>query len=136
MTRLRPLPPDAGPEPPTPERGTPMTGGELQRRAISGSLWAAVNATISVPLAFLANAVVARILGPAEYGQLAFLTLILGIAVLISNLGVSDAVIQWGAAAEARGDRPAADRLLKKSLGYHLMVQLPVLVLSVLVLAC
>lgn len=113
----------------------PLTGGELQQRAISGSLWTAIHTVVSVPLAFVANAAVARILGPSSYGELAFLTLAIGIVAVISNLGVSDAVIQWGSAAEARGDRQEADGLLKKSLGYHLLVQLPMLVVAVLVLA-
>lgn len=121
---------------PEPEPQRPhLSGGELQRRAISGSIWTAIAAIVSVPLAFLCNAVVARLLGPSEYGKLAFLTLALGVVVMISNLGVSDGVIQWGAAAEARGNRKAADKLLRKSLGYHVIIQLPILMLAVFVLA-
>ena len=127
------VPPDPLDETATAER--PVLRGELQRRAIAGSFWTAVHTLVSVPLAFVVNAVVARVLGPAEYGGLAFLTLALSIAAQVSNLGVSDATIQWGAAAAAKGDRPEVARLLRSSLGFHLSVQLPLLVVTVLVLA-
>jgi len=109
--------------------------GELQRRAVAGSFWTAAHALVAAPLAFVVNAVVARVLGPAEYGGLALLTLALGIATQLSNLGVSDATIQWGAAAAVRGARDEVARLLSKSLGFHVVVQLPLLVATVLVLA-
>lgn len=113
----------------------PQSAHELQRRAISGSLWTALHAGLSAPLAFAANAVVARFLGVADYGRLAFLTLALGFAVQMTNLSFSAGAIQWGAAAEARGDRLAADSFLRRSLGFHVLVQLPFLVLAVLLLA-
>jgi O-antigen/teichoic acid export membrane protein len=108
---------------------------ELQSRAIRGSIWTALHTLISVPVAFVANAVVAQVLGPASYGELAFFTLSLSVLVLVSNAGFSDGVIQWGAAAEASGRRADADRLLRKSLGFHVLIQFPLLVLAVLLLA-
>lgn len=113
----------------------PLPLREIQRRAASGSLWTAIHAVTSLPLGFAANAVVARLLGPGSFGQLAYLTLTLAILTQVTNLSVNDAVIQWGAAAEARGERLEADQYLKKSLGYRLMFQLPLLVAAVLYLS-
>ncbi len=111
-----------------------MAAEELQRRAISGSFWTVLHTIVSVPLAFVVNAVVARVLGPADYGDLAILTLALSLAGTVAGLGVADATIQWGAAASARGDRHEVGELLRKNLGLHLLIQLPVTIAVVLVL--
>lgn len=130
---LPPTPAEAGVHLPTGVE-TSLSRPEIQRRAVSGALWTAIHATTSVPVAFAANAVVARLLGVASYGKLALLALALTLANQTSNAGVSDAVIQWGSAAEARGARSTATALLRKSLGFHLIVQLPALLLTVLLL--
>ena len=57
-----------------PEPPSPLTAGELQRRAVAGSTWTAVHTVVSLPIAFVANAIVARSLGVSSYGHLAFLT--------------------------------------------------------------
>jgi O-antigen/teichoic acid export membrane protein len=106
----------------------------LQRRAISGSLWTGAHTLVSIPIAFAANAVVARALGVTDYGQLAFLTATLTLAMQFANLGFSPALIQWGSAAEARGQRPEAERLLRRSLGFHTLVELPILATLAIVL--
>jgi O-antigen/teichoic acid export membrane protein len=111
-----------------------MAGGELQRRAASGSFWTATHTVIAAPLGFVVNAVVARVLGPVEYGGLALLTLALAIATQVTNFGVSNGTIQWGAEASVRGSRRTVELLLAKSLGYHLAVQLPLLLATVVVL--
>lgn len=108
---------------------------ELESRAVSGTLWTLLHTGLAAPLAFAANAVVARVLGPADYGGLAVLTFALGLATLVTSLGVTGGVVQWGATAETSGDRDSADDLLQRSLGFHLLVQLPVLMIAVLVLA-
>ena len=112
-----------------------MERAELQRRAISGSFWTAAHTVISVPIAFAVNAVVARVLGPAEYGGLAFLMLVLAIATQVSNAGVSDATIQWGVASAVRGKHEEVARVVAGSLGYHVLVQLPLLAATVVLLA-
>ena len=127
--------PKEGPESvASPVNGSALSRGELQRRAMSGSLWTATHTVLAVPLAFLANAVVARVLGPASYGDLALLTLLLALLTQATHLSFSDGVIQWGAAAESRGDHETARSLLRRSLGYHVLVQLPLLVAAVLYL--
>ena len=103
----------------------------MENAVIAGSLWTAIYVASSTPIAVVVNAVVARVLGPADYGRLALITLIVALAGQISNFSVSEGVIQWGAAAHARGDRSMVDRLLRASLGYHLLIQLPLLAIVV-----
>ncbi|WP_088319351.1 lipopolysaccharide biosynthesis protein [Kineosporia sp. R_H_3] len=110
----------------------PAGPGDLQRQAAGGALWTMIHVVVAVPLAFAANAVVARTLGVTDYGRLAVLGLALSIATSVTNLGVSDGVIQWGAAAHSRADQRTVDSLLRRSLGFHAFVQLPLLTIFVL----
>jgi O-antigen/teichoic acid export membrane protein len=112
----------------------PLPAAELQRRAISGSTWTALHAFVSLPVAFVANAIVARTLGVSNYGHLAFLTAALALAYAFANFGVSNAVIQKGSRAEARGHRVEADDLLRRSVGFHTLIELPILAAVALVL--
>lgn len=125
--------PEAAPSLRTPDAAV-LTAGELQSAAARGSMWTLLNTGVGIPIAFAANAVVARSLGAADYGRLAVITLVMGIAVKLTNFGVGEAVQQWGAAAHARGDAPSVDEVLRKSLGFHLLIQLPLLVAVALVM--
>jgi O-antigen/teichoic acid export membrane protein len=113
-------------------RETALSAGELQRRAISGSAWTVITTLVSVPIAFVANAVVARSLDVGGYGQLAFLTASLAFAVTFANFGFSTSAVQRGSRAEAGGRRFEADELLRRSLGFHMIVELPILLLVAL----
>jgi O-antigen/teichoic acid export membrane protein len=118
---------DARPD--TPE---PIPAAELQRRAITGSSWTAIHVVVSLPVAFVANAVVARSLGVSSYGHLAFLAAGLGLALAFANFGLNNALIQNGSKAEASGRRSEADDLLRRGLGFHMIVELPILVVVIL----
>jgi O-antigen/teichoic acid export membrane protein len=111
-----------------------LPAAELQRRAISGSAWTVIHTFVSVPVAFAANAIVARSLGVSSYGHLAFLTASFVLAVTFANFGFSTALVQRGSRAEAGGRRLEADDLLRRSLGFHAVVELPILVVVVLAL--
>lgn len=104
-----------------------VSAGELQRTAARGSLWTIIHVASSVPIAFLANRVIVRVLDTTQYGDLAVLMLLVGIATATTNLGVSEGVLQWGAAMFARGDTSGIERLLRQSLAYHVLVQWPLL---------
>lgn len=106
------------------DEGAP-TLGELQSRAIHASWWTAVQATAGAPLAFLANLVVARSLGPHGFGLVASYMAAFGIIVTVLNGGVSDATIQWGAAFYSRGEREALVALTRRCAGYHILVEGP-----------
>jgi O-antigen/teichoic acid export membrane protein len=118
----------------TAEESAPISRGELQRRAVAGSLWTGLHALLAAPTAFTANAIVARLLGPTDYGRLAFLTLMLALAAQLTHLGFSSGITQYGAQAEAVGDTASAERLLSRSLGFHVLVQLPLLAAAAVVL--
>ncbi len=115
--------------------GALLSASELQSAAGRGFVWTVVSLVVSTPVAFGVNALVARVLGVADYGRLALLTMVLGVAAMVANFGVSDGTIQWGAAAHARGERSTVDLLLRKSLGFHLLVQVPPLLLVIAVMA-
>jgi O-antigen/teichoic acid export membrane protein len=119
---------------PQESREEALSAGELQRRAISGSVWTVIHTLVSVPIAFAANAVVARSFGVACSDPPAFLTAALALGVTFANFGFSTGVIQRGSRAEAGGRRREADELLRRSLGFHTIVELPILVLVAVVL--
>jgi O-antigen/teichoic acid export membrane protein len=89
---------------------------------------------MSLPIAFVANLVVARSLGSVQFGYLATLMTAYTVAVSIANAGVSDAVIQWGSAAFARGDTEESVDLVRRCAGYHLLVETPAIVIVTVVL--
>lgn len=111
-----------------------LQAGELQRRAITGSVWTAVISCISLPVAFVANAIVVRCLGVTSFGHLTFLSVSIGLAFLFANLGFNNAVIQTGSKAEAAGHRIEVDDLLRRSLGFNAVVEIPIVVVVALVL--
>jgi O-antigen/teichoic acid export membrane protein len=117
-----------------PDEAQPLPAAELQRRAISGSTWTVIHTFVSLPVAFVANAIIARSLGVSTYGHLAFLTAAFGLTLAFANFGFSTAVIQKGSRAEASGRRSEADDLLRRSLGFHVLVELPILVAVALAL--
>jgi O-antigen/teichoic acid export membrane protein len=113
---------------------TRLSPRELQRRAVGGSTWTALVTGVSLPIAFVTNAIVARRIGVTGYGDLAFLTAILSLGFAVANFGFSTALIQRGSRAEAAGDKAAADSLLMRSLGFHAIVEMPILIALALVL--
>ncbi|WP_269087328.1 lipopolysaccharide biosynthesis protein [Ornithinimicrobium sp. CNJ-824] len=89
-------------------------------------MWTGVHTLVSLPVAFVVNLLLARVLGAADYGRLALLTAILEVAGVVVGLGVGTAVLQFGAKAHARGDRNAVRALLSKSQGFRLLWTAPI----------
>lgn len=89
--------------------------GEIQSRAASGVAWTMIHSVATIPLAFAANLIIARILESDGYGELAFLTTVMTIASAVVQFGASDAVMQYGAAAHARRDTGSVRFLLSAS---------------------
>lgn len=104
-----------------------LTRRELQDRALRGSLWTLVSFGATLPLSIVANAVTARILGPTEYGHLAFLLAAFSIALPITEFGFGQALAQWGVSSEMKADAATTDSLLRSRNGFSLGVQLPLL---------
>jgi O-antigen/teichoic acid export membrane protein len=121
-----------GPEPD--EETSSAARSRMQKSAVSGSVWTVIGALVGLPLNFAVNIVVVRLLGPAQFGLLATLLATLTIGLVVLNAGVSDATIQWGAAADAADDRGALLDLARRAAGFHVFVQTPASVALVVVL--
>lgn len=105
---------------------------ELQDRAVSGAAWTMLHTVVSVPIAFLVNLLLARLLEPAGYGRLAYLTTVIGIAGSVLALGLTPAMIQFGAKAHAAGRTNEVRGILSSSQGFRLLVVAPALTVIVL----
>ena len=107
----------------------------LQDGAIHGATWTVIHTVVSLPIAFLVNLVVARVLGVADYGRLAFLTALMEVASGILTLGFGAALIQFGSKAHAAGRPEDVRHLLSAAQGFRLLVAAPLLSVLVLVVA-
>ena len=116
-----------------PEQGA-LGRAELQEKAIRGAAWTLVHTLVSVPLAFAVNLVVARMLGVASYGRLAYLSMVMDVASGVVALGIGSALVQFGAKAHAAGRREEVRQLLSASQGFRLLVAAPLLSLMVIAL--
>jgi O-antigen/teichoic acid export membrane protein len=108
--------------------------GQLQDRAVRGVAWTVINIAVALPVGFLVNLVVARVLGVVDYGRLAYLTVVMDVVSGIVLLGVMPALVQFGSKAHAAGRRHEVAALLSKVQGFRLLVVAPVLTVLVLVL--
>lgn len=107
-----------------------VTRADLQSRAVRGGLASALQAFVSIPLGLASTAVVARVLGPVDFGTLAFLTLLLANGGPILDFGFSSALNQFGVQAEATGQRSRTVLLIRSRIGFTLLVPAPVLSLG------
>ncbi|MGE9808307.1 oligosaccharide flippase family protein [Janibacter sp. G1551] len=119
---------------PVPGEPDGLNGAQLQDRAVRGVAWTMIHTVVSVPIAFAVNLLLARVLEPEGYGRLAFLTTLIGIAGGILALGLSSAMIQFGAKAHASGRTDEVRGILSSSQGFRLLVVAPVLTLLVIAL--
>ena len=90
-----------------------------------GASWTLIHIIVSLPVAFGANLVVARILGVEGYGRLAFLMTFMTVAGGIVSLGVGIGLLQFGSRAHAGGRTEDVRDLLSKSQGFRLLVVAP-----------
>lgn len=119
---------------PTDSAETASSRAQLQRRAVKGVAWTMIHTVVSVPVAFLVNLLLARVLAPEGYGRLAFLTEVITIAGGILALGLTSAMIQFGSKAHIAGRTSEVSDILSSSQGFRLLVVAPALTLLVLLL--
>jgi O-antigen/teichoic acid export membrane protein len=119
----------------TPGGEPAMDRAQLQDRALRGASWTMIHTLVSLPVAFGANLVLARLLGVGDYGRLAFLTVLMTVATGIVELGLNSAVIQFSSRAHAAGRVEDVRLLLSASQGFRLMVVAPLLTLLVVATA-
>ncbi len=89
--------------------------------------WTAIHSVVGLPINFATNLIVARELGPAGFGFVALLSLVVGLGTKASEAGFNAGICTWGAAEDAKGHRAATDRLLRQTVGWQLLVEVPVL---------
>ncbi|GAA4161131.1 hypothetical protein GCM10022286_18220 [Gryllotalpicola daejeonensis] len=111
-----------------------LSRSELQRRAVQGVGWTVIHTVVSIPIAFVVNLIVARILGVVDYGRLAYLSVVMDVAGTILSLGVGTALVQFGSRFTAQGRRDEARRLLSISQGFSLVVVAPAITIVILVM--
>lgn len=99
----------------------------LQADAVRGSLWTAVQGFLTVPFSIVVNVFVARSLSPSGYGGLSALLAAFSLASYAANVGINDAVVQFGAQATARGKSADVVGMARRSSGYHLLIELPIM---------
>lgn len=99
---------------------------ELQRRAMRGVAWSSISSMVSLPLAIVASAVVARSLGPQEFARFAYLHFLVPLLLVISDLGFGDAMKRAASQAFAVGDLARTRELLGKTMGWNI-VRIPVI---------
>ncbi|MFE7407831.1 lipopolysaccharide biosynthesis protein [Isoptericola sp. NPDC057559] len=119
-----------------PDEGAPpvMSRAELQDRAISGALWTLVHVAVMLPLAFVVNIVIARVLGVVDYGRLAYLSTVLALVLTMIDLGVGTGLVQFGSKAHAAGRYDEVKHMLSAAQGYKMLVGVPVVTTAVLLL--
>ncbi|WP_162803016.1 lipopolysaccharide biosynthesis protein [Ornithinimicrobium avium] len=104
----------------------------LQSRAIRGAAWTAIHTFVSLPVAFLVNLLLARVLGVVDYGRLTYLTMLITVTGTIAALGVGTSVLQFGAKAHTAGRTDEVRKLLRAGSGWRLLVSAPIVTLVVL----
>lgn len=109
--------------------------GRLQDGAVRGAAWTLIHTLISLPVAFVVNLVVARVLGISDYGRLAFLTTFMDVASGIITLGFGSAIVQFGSKLHVSGRPDELRHLLSATQGFRLLVTAPILSLLVLLVA-
>ena len=107
----------------------------LQDRAMRGATWTLIHVVVSLPVAFVANLLVARQLGVESYGRLAFLMTFMEVAGGIVSMGLGIGLLQFGSRAHAGGRHDDVRRLLSASQGFRLLVVAPLLTIGVFLVA-
>ena len=73
--------------------GEATPGGRLAHRAVQGVVWTYVSFAGSKLLVFISTVVLARLLAPAEFGQVGFALLVISYMDTVGDFGVSSALI-------------------------------------------
>ena len=92
---------------------------------VRGSLWTLVAAVTGVPIAFVVNLVVARALGPEGFGTVATYAAVVGVAMVILNLGISQSTVQWIAESRSRNLEAQRLHLIRNCVGFHALLEGP-----------
>jgi O-antigen/teichoic acid export membrane protein len=99
---------------------------------VRGSLWTVLATTLGAPIGLVANVFVARSLGTHGLGRFGTYTAVFAVVIAVTNLGWSDATVQWLASATAREAPEERRELIRRSAGFHLFLSGPAAALCTL----
>lgn len=108
-----------------------LNRGALQERAVRGVTWTMIHTAVAIPVAFVVNLLIARVLGVEDYGRLAFLTALMEFVSGLLASGFGAAVMQFGSKAHAAGRTQEVAALLSKWQGFRVIFAMPILSLVV-----
>ncbi len=111
-----------------------LSAPELQRRALRGAAWSMASSLVGLPLAVAVSVVVARTLGPREFGRFAYLTFLVPLLYQATDLGVAQATVRSASRAFAAGSLGATRDLIAKGAGWNLL-RMPLIFGLILVVA-
>jgi O-antigen/teichoic acid export membrane protein len=111
-----------------------LSAPELQRRALRGAAWSMASGLVGLPLAVAVSVVVARTLGPREFGRFAFLTFLVPLLYQATDLGVAQATVREASRAFAAGSLDATRTVIAKGAGWNL-IRMPLIFGLILVVA-
>ncbi|HVP76126.1 MAG TPA: polysaccharide biosynthesis C-terminal domain-containing protein [Gaiellaceae bacterium] len=117
-----------------PARNVGLSAPELQRRALRGAAWSTASVLVGLPLAVLVSVVVARTLGPREFGRYAYLTFLVPLLYETTDLGVAQATVRSASRAFAVGSVGSTRDLIAKGAGWNLL-RMPLVFGLILVVA-
>jgi O-antigen/teichoic acid export membrane protein len=89
-----------------------VSAAQTWRKALTGAAWSSVASTGALVLSFVIFVLLARLLGPTEFGTIAIATIFLDATLVLARAGLSDAVVQ-----REELDEAAADTAFWLSLG-------------------
>jgi O-antigen/teichoic acid export membrane protein len=111
-----------------------LTAPELQRRALRGAAWSMASTVVGLPLAIAVSVVVARALGPTEFGRFAYLSFLVPLLCESTDLGVGQATVREASRSFAGGSLQATQSVIAKGTGWNLL-RMPLLLGATLLVA-
>jgi len=111
-----------------------LSAPELQRRALRGAAWSMASSLVGLPLAVAVSVVVARTLGPQQFGRFALLTFLVPMLYQVTDLGVAQATVREASRTFAAGSLEATRSVIAKGAGWNL-VRMPVIFGLILLVA-
>jgi O-antigen/teichoic acid export membrane protein len=79
---------------PTPRSGDAAKGKKLERRAVAGLVWMLSGVGFQTVLRLVLLLILARLVGPEAFGIVGAALVVVHIALVFSNLGISSAIVQ------------------------------------------
>jgi O-antigen/teichoic acid export membrane protein len=103
-------------DPPPAERHTTR---DVQRQAVTGSLWTIASTAAAIPVTLVSLVVAGRVLGPEAFGKYSLYSFYLPLAQMVVDLGLSSAIV-WSATTGRVSDPDLVRRTLRTAVSWNL----------------